>query len=54
VAVVHVADKGQIDLPFTGGTKAMRIILIASATLFVIGMTGVFLHFRPIKVRGGK
>lgn len=54
VAVVHVADKGQTELPFTGGTKAMRIILIASAALFVIGMTGVFLHFRPIKVRGGK
>ena len=53
VAVVHVADKGQTELPFTGGTKAMRIILIASAALLVIGMTGVFLHFRPIKVKGG-
>ncbi|MDU5334643.1 SpaA isopeptide-forming pilin-related protein [Enterococcus sp.] len=53
VAVVHVADKGQTELPFTGGTKAMRIILIGAASLLVVGMTGVFLHFRPIKVRGG-
>ncbi|OTO20694.1 SpaA isopeptide-forming pilin-related protein [Enterococcus sp. 3H8_DIV0648] len=54
VAVVHVADKGQLDLPFTGGTKAMQIILIAAAVLMVVGMTGVFLHFRPINVKGGK
>ncbi|MBO0453786.1 SpaA isopeptide-forming pilin-related protein [Candidatus Enterococcus murrayae] len=53
IAIVHVPDKGQTKLPFTGGTKAMRIILIASACLLVIGMTGVFLHFRPIKGRGG-
>ena len=54
VAVVHVGDKGQTELPFTGGTKAMRFILIGAASLLVIGMTGVFLHFRPIKGRGGK
>ncbi|PNE50362.1 hypothetical protein AUF12_07600 [Enterococcus avium] len=54
IATLHVSDDSQTKLPFTGGTKAMRIILIASAALFVIGMTGVFLHFRPIKVRGGK
>ena len=54
IATVHVADKGHTKLPFTGGTKAMRIILIVSASLLVIGMTGVFLHFRPIKARGGK
>lgn len=53
IAIVHVPDKGQTKLPFTGSTKAMRIILIAAACLLVIGMTGVFLHFRPIKVRGG-
>ncbi|MDT2602588.1 SpaA isopeptide-forming pilin-related protein, partial [Enterococcus hulanensis] len=35
VAVVHVADKGQTKLPFTGSTKAMRIILIAAAVLMV-------------------
>lgn len=54
ITIVHVADKGQTELPFTGSTRAMRIILIAAACLLVIGMTGVFLHFRPIKVRGGK
>lgn len=54
IAIVHVPDKGQTKLPFTGSTKAARIILIVSACLLVIGMTGVFLHFRPIKVRGGK
>ena len=54
IATVHVADKGHTKLPFTGGTKAMRIILIVSASLLVIGMTGVFLHFRPIKGKGGK
>lgn len=54
IAIVHVPDKGQTKLPFTGSTKAMRIILIAAACLLVVGMTGVFLHFRPIKVRGGK
>jgi len=54
VAVVHVADKGQTKLPFTGSTKAMRIILIAAAILMVVGMTSVFLHFRPINVKGGK
>ncbi|MBU5362521.1 hypothetical protein KQI58_15705 [Enterococcus raffinosus] len=53
VAIVHVSDKGQTKLPFTGGTKAMRIILIVSVALLIIGMAGVFLHFRPIKVRGG-
>ncbi|MBO0454667.1 SpaA isopeptide-forming pilin-related protein [Candidatus Enterococcus murrayae] len=53
IAIVHVPDKGQTKLPFTGGTKAMRIILIASACLFVIGMSGVFLHFRPTKGKGG-
>lgn len=53
IAIVHVPDKGQTKLPFTGSTKAMRIILIAAACLLVVGMTGVFLHFRPIKVRGG-
>ncbi|MDU5334685.1 SpaA isopeptide-forming pilin-related protein [Enterococcus sp.] len=53
IAIVHVPDKGQTKLPFTGSTKAARIILIVSACLLVIGMTGVFLHFRPIKVRGG-
>ncbi|MBU5360844.1 hypothetical protein KQI58_07100 [Enterococcus raffinosus] len=54
IAIVHVPDKGQTKLPFTGGTKALRIILIAAAALFVTGMAGVFLHFRPIKVKGGK
>ncbi|MGG5371314.1 SpaA isopeptide-forming pilin-related protein [Enterococcus sp. AZ196] len=54
IAIVHVPDKGQTELPFTGGTKAMRFILIGAASLLVIGMTGVFLHFRPIKGRGGK
>ncbi|MBX8938627.1 SpaA isopeptide-forming pilin-related protein [Enterococcus gilvus] len=54
VAVVHVADKGQTKLPFTGSTKALRIILIAAAVLMVVGMTSVFLHFRPINVKGGK
>lgn len=54
IAKVHVSDNGQTKLPFTGGTKAMRIILIVSASLLVIGMTGVFLHFRPIKGKGGK
>ena len=54
IAIVHVPDKGHTKLPFTGSTKAMRIILISAACLLVIGMTGVFLHFRPIKVRGGK
>lgn len=54
VAIVHVPDKGQTKLPFTGGTKAMRIILISSAILLVVGMAGVYLHFRPIKVRRGK
>ncbi|MGL9730449.1 SpaA isopeptide-forming pilin-related protein [Enterococcus sp. DIV0756] len=53
IAIVHVPDKGHTKLPFTGSTKAMRIILIVAACLLVIGMTGVFLHFRPIKVRGG-
>nr|WP_242550436.1 SpaA isopeptide-forming pilin-related protein [Enterococcus sp. MJM16] len=53
IAIVHVPDKGQTELPFTGGTKAMRFILIGAASLLVIGMTGVFLHFRPIKGRGG-
>ena len=53
VTIVHVSDQGQTELPFTGSTKAMRIILIAAACLLVIGMTGVFLHFRPIKVKGG-
>ncbi|MGL9727264.1 SpaA isopeptide-forming pilin-related protein [Enterococcus sp. DIV0756] len=53
IAIVHVPDKGHTKLPFTGSTKAMRIILIAAACLLVVGMTGVFLHFRPIKVRGG-
>ncbi|MGM0112734.1 SpaA isopeptide-forming pilin-related protein [Enterococcus sp. DIV0187] len=52
VTVYQENDK-KADLPFTGGTKALRIILIASVSLFVIGMAGVFLHFRPIKVRGG-
>lgn len=54
IAVVHVADKGQTKLPFTGSTKAARIVLIASATLFVIGMVGVFLQFRPTKAKGGR
>lgn len=54
IAIVHVPDKGQTQLPFTGSTKAMRIILIAAAVLMVVGMTGVFLHFRPINVKGGK
>ncbi|MGL9727251.1 SpaA isopeptide-forming pilin-related protein [Enterococcus sp. DIV0756] len=54
IAIVHVPDSAQTKLPFTGSTKAMRIILIAAACFLVIGMTGVFLHFRPIKVRGGK
>ena len=54
ISIVHVGDKGQTKLPFAGGTKAMRMILIASTCLLVIGMAGVFLHFRPIKVRGGK
>ncbi|MBO0412405.1 hypothetical protein JZO81_15145 [Enterococcus hulanensis] len=54
IVKVHVPDKGQTKLPFTGGTKAMRIILIAAAVLMVVGMTGVFLHFRPINVKGGK
>lgn len=54
IAIVHVPDKGQTKLPFTGSTKAMRIILIAAAVLMVVGMTGVFLHFRPINVKGGK
>lgn len=53
IAIVHVPDKGQTKLPFTGSTKAMRIILIAAACLLVIGMSGVFLHFRPIKGKGG-
>lgn len=58
-AVLHVANKGPdqqhpTKLPFTGGTKAMRIVLIASAGLLVIGMSGVLLHFRPTKVKGGK
>ena len=53
VTIVHVSDQGQTKLPFTGSTKAMRIILIAAACFLVIGMTGVFLHFRPIKVKGG-
>ncbi|MGM0167916.1 hypothetical protein IGI39_002928 [Enterococcus sp. AZ135] len=54
IAKVHVSNSTQTLLPFAGGTKAMRIILIISACLLVIGMAGVFLHFRPIKVRGGK
>lgn len=54
IAIVHVPDKGQTKLPFTGSTKAMRMILIAAAVLMVVGMTGVFLHFRPINVKGGK
>lgn len=54
ITKVHVADNGQTELPFTGSTKALRIILIAAVALFVTGMAGVFLHFRPIKVRGGK
>ncbi|WP_137665822.1 SpaA isopeptide-forming pilin-related protein [Enterococcus hulanensis] len=54
IAIVHVPDSAQTKLPFTGSTKAMRIILIAAAVLMVVGMTGVFLHFRPINVRGGK
>lgn len=53
IVKVHVSDKGQTKLPFTGGTKAMRIILISSAILLVVGMAGVYLHFRPIKVRRG-
>ncbi|MGM0113420.1 SpaA isopeptide-forming pilin-related protein [Enterococcus sp. DIV0187] len=53
---VHVPNNDQTKLPFTGGTKAMRFILIGAASLLVIGMVGVFLHFRPTKVRvkGGK
>ncbi|MDT2602586.1 SpaA isopeptide-forming pilin-related protein, partial [Enterococcus hulanensis] len=35
IAIVHVPDKGQTKLPFTGSTKAMRIILIAAAVLMV-------------------
>ncbi|MBO0459564.1 hypothetical protein JZO77_22765 [Enterococcus hulanensis] len=54
IAIVHVPDSAQTKLPFTGSTKAMRIILIAAAVLMVVGMTGVFLHFRPINVKGGK
>ena len=54
IAIVHVPDSAQTKLPFTGSTKAMRMILIAAAVLMVVGMTGVFLHFRPINVRGGK
>ncbi|MBO0413867.1 hypothetical protein JZO81_22775 [Enterococcus hulanensis] len=54
IAIVHVPDSAQTKLPFTGSTKAMRIILIAAAILMVVGMTGVFLHFRPINVKGGK
>lgn len=53
VAIVHVPDKGQTKLPFAGGTKAMRIILISSAILLIVGMAGVYLHFRPTKVRRG-
>ncbi|MBO0454458.1 hypothetical protein JZO85_19545 [Enterococcus sp. MJM16] len=53
IAIVHVPDKGQTKLPFTGGTKAMRFILIGATSLFVIGMMGVFLHFRPTKGKGG-
>lgn len=54
VAVVHVGDSAQTKLPFTGSTKAARIVLIASATLCVIGMIGVFLQFRPTKTKGGR
>lgn len=53
IVKVHVADNGQTKLPFTGGTKTMRILLIISASLLVIGMIGVFIHFRPHKARGG-
>lgn len=48
VAIVHVADNGQTELPFTGGTKAMRFILIGAASLLVVGMTGIFLYFRRL------
>ncbi|MGG5371659.1 SpaA isopeptide-forming pilin-related protein [Enterococcus sp. AZ196] len=54
VAIVHVPDKGQSKLPFTGGTKTMQIILIASVCLLVIGMIGVFMHFHPVKIRRGR
>lgn len=53
ITKVHVSDDGQTKLPFTGGTKAMRMILIAAVCLLVVGMAGVFLYFRPIKVKGG-
>ncbi|MBO0459401.1 hypothetical protein JZO77_21935 [Enterococcus hulanensis] len=52
ITKVHVSNDGKTKLPFTGGTRAMRIILIVSTCLLVIGMTGVFLHFRSIKVKG--
>ncbi|WP_137665824.1 SpaA isopeptide-forming pilin-related protein [Enterococcus hulanensis] len=52
ITKVHVSNGGKTKLPFTGGTRAMRIILIVSACLLVIGMTGIFLHFRSIKVKG--
>ena len=52
ITKVHVSNDEKTKLPFTGGTRAMRIILIVSTCLLVIGMTGVFLHFRSIKVKG--
>lgn len=51
IVKVHVSDSGATLLPFTGGNKAMQLILVIAGSLMLIGMLGVVHQFYPIKIR---
>lgn len=51
IVKVYVSDSGATLLPFTGGNKAMQIVLVVAGSLVLIGMLGIVYQFYPIKIR---
>ncbi|WP_429973221.1 SpaA isopeptide-forming pilin-related protein [Enterococcus sp. AZ163] len=51
IVKVYVSDSGATLLPFTGGNKAMQLVLVAAGSLMLIGMLGIVHQFHPIKRR---
>ncbi|MEO1769647.1 SpaA isopeptide-forming pilin-related protein [Candidatus Enterococcus ferrettii] len=51
IVKVYVSDSGATLLPFTGGNKAMQIVLVVAGSLMLIGMLGIVHQFHPIKRR---
>ncbi|MEO1770012.1 SpaA isopeptide-forming pilin-related protein [Candidatus Enterococcus ferrettii] len=51
IVKVYVSDSGATLLPFTGGNKAMQIVLVVAGSLMLVGMLGIVHQFHPIKRR---